>query len=1561
MTTTAMDTARPTGANRGGRGTAALAACAALALTGLTFAHSEPGPATGGVALEARHYDARATLRTPQGFARTPASADAVRSLVASMPDLRAEVEPSTGATRSLWNPSGFLTPADARDPKAIAEEYMHRQAAALGLVASDLDDVELTDAVTSPITGATHLYYRQRLQGIPVYNAQLQFNIASDGRIVSVNNGFLPELASAVSSMAPSLEAPAAVSFVARHLGLADSGAVTRLPVQGVRRTTTMTAAGVSTEPIEASLMVLPIRRGEARLVWNLQVRTLDDAHAFDFTVDAETGQVWTRVDWAAGDQYRVYPRPVESPDQSSPAAPLDGRVVVSDPADLTASPFGWHDTDGVAGAESTATAGNNASVFIDANGDGAPDEAAPDCGVGLDCDFPLDLTAPPSTHRPASLANLFYWTNLVHDIQYRYGFDEPSGNFQQNNYGRGGAGGDALQAAAGRSVDGSSFVTPPDGSAPRMTLSLSKGPILLTVNSPAGVAGSYASLGASFGPSLGEMAPITAEAVPVGLACAAIATLPAGSIALVDRGTCAFVIKALNVQAAGAVAMIVVNNAGTTPVAMGGADPSITIPSASISLPDGNLWKANPPVNVTLSAQRDHDAALDAGTIVHEYAHGIANRLIGGPANTGCLANAQQPGEGISDWFSLVYTARPADTGAQPRSVGTYPAFSLPTVAGPNRQLPYSTDGAVNTWTYASAAGQVTAYGVGTVWTQAMWEAYWALVDQHGFGDIADAAGSAGNQRALLYHTEGLRYTSCSPGLTQLRDGIIQAAQMTHGGEDVCRLWTAFAAFGLGTDAQNPSVNSTEGLVDGFDVPLACGGNGNPSISIDDVTVTEGSGPSTATFTVTRSSPSATESRVSFTATAGTASASVTTVAGAAVSFSGAAQAQPYPVTVDVAGLSGVVTDLTISLTSVALGVADALDLLLVGPGGQQVMLMSDVGGAQTADSSDLTFVRRARPLTVLPRLTAGRWAPTDADPGDTFPAPAPSGPYTTDLSVFDGTDPNGAWRLYGVTDTPSGGWISGVTLQIATSGQGDFAPVAGELVFPPYSTSQTIAVPIHGDAVVEPNETFTVVLSDPHNAALTDAVGVGTIADDDAMPPTSVGDSVATPFWTTLTVAAPGVLANDVTNAGPMTAVLVSSPARGALTWHGDGGFIYDPNPGFFGLDSFTYRAANAAGAGTLATVQITVAPGPPTAFPDSYGVPYATTLDVAAPGVLVNDVGNGSGPLTVELVAGATHGLLTLAADGRLTYTPAFGFAGDDTFTYRVRAGATIGSEATVLVSVSEPLVVQPPYDLRVDSVHGNTVTLRWDTVAAGPQATEFVLEGGVAPGQVLASVPTGSGAPLFTFEAPTGSFHVRVRGRTAIDTSAPSNEVPLHVNVPVTPSPPSHLAGTANGASVELSWRHTFGGGEPTDTLLDVTGTVSASIPLGPAEAFSYPSMPAGSYTFRVRDANDAGASPPSSPVTLAFPAGCSGVPQPPEHVLAYSQGNTLFVLWDPPASGTAATSYVLHVSGAYTGSFPMATRRLSSPVPPGIYSLSVAAVNTCGASASSVPQTVTVP
>jgi Bacterial Ig domain len=368
-----------------------------------------------------------------------------------------------------------------------------------------------------------------------------------------------------------------------------------------------------------------------------------------------------------------------------------------------------------------------------------------------------------------------------------------------------------------------------------------------------------------------------------------------------------------------------------------------------------------------------------------------------------------------------------------------------------------------------------------------------------------------------------------------------------------------------------------------------------------------------------------------------------------------------------------------------------------------------------------------------------------------------------------------------------------------------------------------------------------------------------------------------------------------------------------------------------------------------------------PPPPTTVNDAFATNIGTALVIPPPGVLANDNSNGGGPLSAQLVTNVGNGVLAFDASGSFTYTPNAGFSGADSFTYRAANAGGPGNLATVTITVAEPTTAMPPMGLYAASVGGNVVTLRWTRPSAGLPPTGYVLEGGVTPGQVLASVPTGSAYPIFTFTAPSGAFFVRIHTLSGANRSGASNEIRIFVNVPAAPSAPADLLGLVNGSSLSLAWRNTFGGGAPTSLVLNVSGSIVASIPLGLTETFSFAGVPPGTYTFALRAVNAAGMSAPSAPVTLTFPFPCSGPPLTPSGFLAYRIGNTISVIWDPATTGPAPTLFRLNVTGSFVVSVPTPSRSLSGGVGPGTYNLSVVALNPCGPSAPTELQTVIVP
>lgn len=127
----------------------------------------------------------------------------------------------------------------------------------------------------------------------------------------------------------------------------------------------------------------------------------------------------------------------------------------------------------------------------------------------------------------------------------------------------------------------------------------------------------------------------------------------------------------------------------------------------------------------------------------------------------------------------------------------------------------------------------------------------------------------------------------------------------------------------------------------------------------------------------------------------------------------------ASPYPSSIAVSGITGTVNEVQVTLDGLTHSFASDLDILLVGPHGQAVKLISDAGGSISMSNKRLIFSDRAGPLFVSGSTGFLHFRPTDLSPSDVFPPPALTNQVGTNLAVYAGTDPNGTWSLYIVDD--------------------------------------------------------------------------------------------------------------------------------------------------------------------------------------------------------------------------------------------------------------------------------------------------------------------------------------------------------------------------------------------------------------------------------------------------------------------------------------------------------------------------------------------------------------
>ncbi|MDC8003570.1 M36 family metallopeptidase [Aureisphaera galaxeae] len=365
-----------------------------------------------------------------------------------------------------------------------------------------------IKDQHTSRTSGVHHVYFRQVINGIEVVGSESSVHLLSNGDVLKANTQFMNSgKLKGIASATPSLTPAQAVQSAANHFNYTITEAITEVSsLNNTARETVLSDGGISLEDIPARLVYQLDENKQLRLTWDIAIKAINGQDWWNVFVDAQSGAIQNQVSWmtscsfdhdhgehplnyhanlydmphygeevaapaapVAANTYEVFPMPVESPYYTTPQGT---RTIVTDPAHPVASPFGWHDTDGVAGPEFTVTEGNNTDTFE--NGDNTGYQV--DGGATLDfVGYPFDMDYSTSTqYEDASLTNLFYWTNICHDLKYIYGFDEVSGNFQVNNYGNGGLGNDPVNAECqdGAGTCNATMGTPPDGSRPDMSM---------------------------------------------------------------------------------------------------------------------------------------------------------------------------------------------------------------------------------------------------------------------------------------------------------------------------------------------------------------------------------------------------------------------------------------------------------------------------------------------------------------------------------------------------------------------------------------------------------------------------------------------------------------------------------------------------------------------------------------------------------------------------------------------------------------------------------------------------------------------------------------------------------------------------------------------------------------------------------------------------------------------------------------------------------------------------------------------------------------------------------
>jgi Fungalysin metallopeptidase (M36)/Fungalysin/Thermolysin Propeptide Motif len=649
-----------------------------------------------------------------------------------------------------------FTTTSQAQNEINIAKKYFIENAAKHKMTKDDIAEMNISSQYLSPTTGWYHIYFNQTFQQVEVYNGLLSV-VLKDGKVAYAANSFVQSITSRIpENKIATLSAELALQKAVNDVNLAEYDVLKTIKISSVNldngrlNKVVYENKQISNEKINVKAYWLPVEKSIGEkinttlvLTWNVTFTTKDGQHGWNIHVDANTGDIVQKRDDVihcdfgkpehenraessvdnkieksivssspTANGYNVFDYPLESPSHGA-------RTIVTSPYTRFLPPTmgpgvtnGWHN-DGT--TDYIYTRGNNVWAKDDIANNNETTIGSYPSSATLDFNYPYTLgTATAAANLNACITNLFYWNNVIHDVLWRYGFDEPSGNFQASNLGKGGVGNDYVQADAqdGSGTSNANFSTPVDGGNGRMQMY-----IWANVGSP--------------------------------------------------------------------------------------------------------LYQP--------------DSDFDNGVIGHEYGHGWSIRLTGGPANSSCLGNAEQGGEGWGDYNALMLTTNwvaltPTIASANiPRGIGTYVKGQNPTTGAGIRPYRYSYDKATynNVVTYGKVADVTNfsaPHGIGSIWATMLWDMTWEIILQDNIivPNIYDVPTTITNMRgniaAYKLVNEGLRLQPCSPSFVQARDAIFQADAMLFGGRYRCAIGKAFARRGLGLNASTGASTNDRIVTENF-----------------------------------------------------------------------------------------------------------------------------------------------------------------------------------------------------------------------------------------------------------------------------------------------------------------------------------------------------------------------------------------------------------------------------------------------------------------------------------------------------------------------------------------------------------------------------------------------------------------------------------------------------------------------------------------------------------------------------------------------------------------------
>ncbi|WP_394826863.1 M36 family metallopeptidase [Pendulispora albinea] len=800
-----------------------------------------------------------------------------VRAALASTPLGQVVSRDERGAARFIVGAVEDSPATLNASSETAARVHLSRHAELLGVSESAIRTMTQID--TQKLEGgASVVRFEQRVNGIEIFRARASVVLDPSKNLVSIGANLHPRAAAthAAKAMPFRKTAESVVADVyAGHFGYAlpeksvnDTGARGG-DFRGYDLATPQGAPAV----LDAAAKKVFFPQGDglvAAYYVEMAARASgsNENESYSYVIAADDGRVLYEASLTASDsfKYRVWADPSGVPadgpyvDYSPHPTGFPNGVLPGYAQPILISQEGFNknpngQADPWLPPNATTTFGNNVRAYGDRNdnhagsGDGFdPGDVVPDVTAPKTFDRIYDVNKEPNASPDqikAAATQLFYVNNWLHDYFYDSGFNEAAGVAQLSNFGRGGAEGDPLRAEAQDGADSgfsnnANMSTPSDGISPRMQMFVWSGvPNRSFQTTPAGA---YTDPfgAAAFGPQQFEITGDLVVSSPAD-ACA-VPTNVAGKIAVIDRGTCPFTDKGKNAQAAGAIGIVLVNNAaGHSAPNPGLPDASITIPLIGLSLEDGAIVKsalARGPVSARLKrgAETLHDGTIDNTVIAHEWGHYIHHRLVScGSASCSGMS------EGWGDFVSLFMVVRESDLDNElfgaAFPMAQYAAAGITNSAAyfGIRRAPYSANRAKNPFTFRhirrssplptgaplspASPDNAEVHNVGEIWTQTLFEGYVNVLHA---GQVAGRSFDQSKRRMADYIVAGMKAAPPEPTFTEQRDAILSTVWAMGQKDDFFALARGFAKRGLGSGAIAPPTSSTsfDEAVENFDM---------------------------------------------------------------------------------------------------------------------------------------------------------------------------------------------------------------------------------------------------------------------------------------------------------------------------------------------------------------------------------------------------------------------------------------------------------------------------------------------------------------------------------------------------------------------------------------------------------------------------------------------------------------------------------------------------------------------------------------------------------------------